>query len=404
MTRRPEGSDERAVVVVGGSAAGLSVARTLRAGDSDIEVVIVNGEDEMPWDRPPLSKRVLRDGDQSHRLIDEAKLAALRVTFRSGVMATALRLDEKLIELGDGSMLAYGDLVIATGVRPRSLTLIESDARRGGLHVLRTQHDALLLRGALTAGARLVVVGAGFLGLEVAATARTLGCEVTVIEAAPAPLASRLGALTSQRLLDHHRERGVVVMSSTEIVGLRRDTSEKLTAVELADGSQRPADVLLVAVGCEPNTDWLDGSGVPVGNGVVCDEYCQATPSVWAAGDVAAWLNSDLGVHSRVEHRANASDQGHAVGVNLLARRRGEQGTPYRPIPFFWTDQYDTKVQVAGYPELADHEQLEEFDGGCFILRYLKGPDLVAALAWNSPKEFVSARRELARTFEIQRA
>jgi NADPH-dependent 2,4-dienoyl-CoA reductase/sulfur reductase-like enzyme len=401
VTSHLERGDER-VVIIGGSAAGLSVARAVRAEDPDVEVVIVNGEDEVPWDRPPLSKRVLREGNRSHQLIDDDKLAALRVQLRSGVMATAVRIEEKVVDLADGTVLPYGDLVIATGVRPRNLTQLEGEPERGGLHFLRTQHDALLLRAALPAGARLVVVGAGFLGLEVAATARMLGCDVTVIEAAAAPLASRLGALTSQRLLDQHRERGVVIRTSSETVGLRRDRSEMLIGVEFADGGQVPADVVLVAVGCEPNIDWLHGSGVPVGNGVVCDEYCQAGPFVWAAGDVSAWLNTDLGVHTRVEHRANAAEQGRAVGLNLIARRRGERGTPYRPIPFFWTDQYDTKVQVAGYPELAEHELIEEADGGSFVLRYLKGPELVAALAWNAPKEFVSARRELARTLEIQ--
>jgi NADPH-dependent 2,4-dienoyl-CoA reductase/sulfur reductase-like enzyme len=337
------------VVVVGASAAGLSVAETLRRDGYDGPVTLVGEEDLLPYDRPPLSKEVLAGTWSEDRVALRApdRIAAQDVDLRLGVRAEALDEATGSVAFSDGSRLAYRDLVVATGVRPRHLPGTEGIA---GVHVLRTLEDARRLRTELAGGPRLVIVGAGFLGAEVASVATTMGASVTLVSDVDAPLSDVLGAELGQLLIDVHAEHGVRIRSGVRVTGIATEHG-RATGVQLADGTTLPADVVLVAIGSIPNVDWLAGSGIPTGNGVLCDEFCRAAPHVWAAGDVASWYHVGLGERLRLEHRTNAAEQGMAVARNILA---GADPAPFVPVPYIWSDQYDLKIQIYGLPRGAD--------------------------------------------------
>lgn len=393
------------MVVVGASAAGFAAAQAVRQADPGASVVVIGDEPDLPWDRPPLSKAVLKDHEATFPVIAAGRLERLAADVRLGVPATSLDVKAHRLTLSDGAVIPYGSLVIATGVRPRDLTALGRAGSSPNLHTLRSQADAARLRASLTPGARLAVVGAGFLGLEVAATARSLGCEVTVVEYAKDPLLARLGPATSSRLLELHRDRGVEIIASSSVVAVNRDLHNlRIAEVVLDSGRVIPTDVVLVAVGCLPNVEWLEGSGLELSDGVVTDVHCQAGPSIWAAGDVAAWESVDSGRPTRVEHRANASEQGRTAGLNVVADREGAVPQAYAPVPFFWTDQYDVKIQACGHPEIAETEQVELSVSGGFVSTHWLAGELVGAMAWNAPKEFVAMRRDMVQALTTRRA
>jgi 3-phenylpropionate/trans-cinnamate dioxygenase ferredoxin reductase subunit len=251
------------------------------------------------------------------------------------------------VALDDGSQVNYDDLVIATGVRPRRLPGTDGI---GGVHVLRTLDDARRLRSDLAENPRLVIVGAGFLGAEVASIARAAGATVTLVSDVEAPLSDVLGTEVGRLLVAVHAEHGVRIHTGVRVIGIENEDG-RATGVQLADGTTLDADVVLVAIGSIPNTEWLAGSGIPVGNGVLCDEFCRAAPGVWAAGDVSSWHHVGIGERVRVEHRTNAAEQGMAVARNILA---GANPAPFVPVPYIWSDQYDLKLQTYGLPRGAD--------------------------------------------------
>ncbi|ANS62622.1 ferredoxin reductase [Streptomyces lincolnensis] len=372
----------RRIVVVGASAAGLAAAETLRREGYDGTLTLVGDEPLAPYDRPPLSKQVLAAEWEPERLALRTAdaLAALNLDLRLGVAATGLELTGRTVELADGSALPYDGLIVATGVRPRRLP-------GEGAHVLRGIGDALALRERLTPGRRLVVVGAGFLGAEAAAVAWRLGCEVTLLEPAPVPLAHAVGAEVGEILTRAHRERGVNLRCGVAVTEVTED------GVRLADGELVDADEVLVAVGSLPNTEWLAGSGLTVGDGVVCDEYCAAAQGVYAAGDVARWHNPLFGTSMRIEHRTNAAEQGMAAARNLLAP---DAGRPFAPVPYFWSDQYDMKVQAYGY--LRGHDEVAVVEGGMadrrFVAAYRTGDRLTGVLAVGMPPKAIRRWRQ----------
>ena len=335
----------RSVVVVGGSLAGLSAVEQLRTAGFDGEVVVVDGEPHRPYDRPPLSKEVLTGkwGPERTTLRSDDQLAALDVQWEAGRRATHLDLGGRRVELDDGRALDFDGLVIATGAVPRRLPGTEGMA---GVHVLRTLDDAMALRAELEAGPRrVVVVGAGFIGGEVAASARTRGLEVTILEALPAPMIRVLGEEMGRFVADVHRDHGVDVRCGVGVAGFEGDG--RVEAVRLGDGTVVDADVVVVGIGVTPDTGWLHESGLPLADGVVCDETCLAAPWVVAAGDVARWPHPITGALVRVEHWDHAIAQGRHAARRLLA---GDgPGEPFRPVPWFWSDQYDRKFQVAGW-------------------------------------------------------
>jgi len=368
----------RGVVVVGASAAGLTAAETLRREGFSGTITLVGGEVHLPYDRPPLSKQVLSGSWPPERtgLRQPGDIGALRLDLRLGTTATALDATARTVTLADGAVIVYDGLIIATGVRPRRLPMANSAT---GVHVLRTLDDALALRDRLGAGRRLVVVGAGFLGAEAAAVARSLGASVTLIEPAPVPLEHAVGAQVGAVLAEIHREHGVNLRTGTAVTGIITDAG-RAVGVRQADGTEAAADDVLIAIGSQANTEWLEGSGLKLADGVVCDQYSAAAPGVYAAGDVARWHNPLFGTMMRIEHRTNAAEQGFAAARNLL---RPEQARPFAPVPYFWSDQYDVKIQAYGY--LPDHDESAVVDGDLearrFLVAYRRGDFLTAVIA-----------------------
>ena len=376
----------RRVVVVGASAAGLAAAETLRRQGYDGTVTLVGDEPHPPYDRPPLSKQIL-DGRWDARrlpLRGRDQLDALGLDLRLGVAATGLDPAGRTVALADGSEVPYDGLVVATGVRPRRLP---GDQR--GCHVLRTLDDALALRDRLTAGTRLVVVGAGFLGSEAAAVARGLGAEVTLLEPAPVPLAPAVGEDVGRVLSRAHLDHGVDLRTGVTVAEVTGG------GVRLADGTSVEADEVLVAVGSVPNTEWLEGSGLSLGNGLECDEFSAAAPGVYGAGDVACWHNPLFGTAMRIEHRTNATEQGMAAARNLLAPEP-EARRPFAPVPYFWSDQYGLRIQAYGH--LRGHEEVAVVEGsldeGAFLAAYRRGDRLTGVLAVGMPPKVLRGWRQ----------
>jgi NADPH-dependent 2,4-dienoyl-CoA reductase/sulfur reductase-like enzyme len=339
------------VVVVGASLAGLRACETLRTDGYAGRITLVGDEAEVPYDRPPLSKKLLAGEWEADRirLRKPDDVAGLDLDLRLGVRATALDTAARSVELDDGSSLHYGGLVIATGAAPRHLPGPPLD----GVFVLRTLADALALRACLADDTtRVTVIGAGFIGLEVAATARQRGCVVTVLEGLPAPLVRGLGAELGPAVAAVHTRHGIDLRCGVQVTELE-SVDGRVTGVRLGDGTLIGSDVVVVGIGVTPSTAWLEGSGLELRDGVVCDDSLwTGAPGVFAAGDCARWHNRVFDPHDdavmRVEHWTNAAEQGAAAARNLLASARGEATTPYESVPFFWSDQFESRIQFVG--------------------------------------------------------
>jgi NADPH-dependent 2,4-dienoyl-CoA reductase/sulfur reductase-like enzyme len=372
------------VVLVGASAAGLTTAAALRRNGYDRDITLVDAEAHSPYDRPPLSKHLLSGEWEAERLLLKTRdeLAELAVGIRSGVRATALDLPGRRVSLSDGSDLGFDRLVLATGVQPRTLP---GTAQLRGVHTLRTIDDALALRTELEPGRRLVVVGGGFLGTEVAATAVGLGVDVTLVSAAPTPLERSLGAAVGAQIAELHRAHGVALRlgPKSAVVSLV-ESGGVVTGVELADGTRLPADVVFVAIGAQPNLDWLRGSGIPLGDGIECAPDLSTAPGVYAAGDAAHWCNPVFDEFMRVEHRTNATEQGMHVAHRLLD---GEPAA-FASVPYFWTDQYELKLQVHGW--LRDYDEVKvvegSFDEKRMVALFRRGNRLVGVMGIGAAK------------------
>jgi NADPH-dependent 2,4-dienoyl-CoA reductase/sulfur reductase-like enzyme len=251
------------------------------------------------------------------------------------------------------------------------------------VHELRGLDDALTLRAHLTAARRLVVAGEGVLGGEVAATARKLGLDVTLVGLGPAILSDQLGGPAAELLTRTHVERGVVLRLGVAVEELT-SAGGRVTGVRLATGELLPADAVVVAIGSRPATGWLAGSGLPLGDGVECDSRCRAAEGVYAVGDVASWWHEGLGRRLRLENRTNATEQAQVVAANVLGADRA-----YEPIPYFWTDQYDIKIQAHGLPSAAAEVSIAEGDPeqGRFAALYRENGQVTGVLGWNMPKQ-----------------
>jgi 3-phenylpropionate/trans-cinnamate dioxygenase ferredoxin reductase component len=386
-----------AVVVVGASLAGLRAAEELRHRGFGGRLTVVGDEEHRPYDRPPLSKQVLAgswDLDRIELTVGGAGgLDGLDVDWRLGTRATGLDSAGRRVTLAGGEELPYEGLVIATGARPRSLP---GTGELAGVHTLRTLDDCLAVRADLDAGAgRVVVVGAGFIGSEVAATCRGRGCEVTVLEALPVPLGRALGDEMGSVMGELHRDHGVAVRLGVGVAGI--EGAGRVERVRLADDSVVEADLVVVGIGVTPNTGWLEGSGLALDDGVVCDATTRAAPGIVAAGDVARWPSHRFGELMRVEHWDNAIAMGEHAARRLLddlADAAAPPGEPYDPVPWFWSDQYDRKIQLAG--RSSDADEVRVVDGSVeerrFVALYRRGDRLVGALAMNRPRLLVTFR------------
>jgi NADPH-dependent 2,4-dienoyl-CoA reductase/sulfur reductase-like enzyme len=378
------------VLIVGGGAAGLAAAETLRAEGYAGPLTMVCDEPELPYDRPPLSKQVLTGAWEADRtrLREAAHYADLGIRLVRG-QAGALDVDGRTVYLSDEYPLRFDGLIIATGVRPRRLPAGHDLA---GVHVLRDHTDVAGLRAAFAGAPRVVIVGGGFLGMEVAAAARGLGLDVTVVEPLAQPMLRQVGPAIGAEVARLHREHGVDLRTGVGVTGLVGDTAV-VTGVALTDGSAIPADCVLVAIGAVPATGWLAGSGLTIGDGVECDQYCRAAPGIYAAGDVASWVNPRYRRRMRVEHRMNATEQGAAAAVNLL---RGDV-QPFAPLPYFWSDQYNVKIQVHGHPAEGDEVAIEEGSpaDGKFVALYRRDGAPAAVLGWSCPARLMRFRKLL---------
>lgn len=395
----------RSIAVVGGSLAGLSAARALRSQGFDGVLSVVSDEVHRPYDRPPLSKGFLSGALGEADLGLESEGEDLGVDWRDGVRATALDPVGRSVYLSDGSRLVVDAVVLATGASPR--TMWPQPPR--GVHVLRTLDDALALRADLVPGVRVVVVGAGFIGAEVASTASSMGLDVTVIEAARTALAGPLGLQMGQVVSALHSDSGVRLLCGVGVVGLsvdgvsdngrldpRSGSTGRVTGIELADGSFIGADVVVVGVGVRPNVDWLAGSGLDISNGVLCDDVgATGIAEVVAVGDCATWFRPALGRHSRLEHWTGARERGAIASAALLSG--GLDRRTERP-PYFWSDQYGVKVQMTGHIDGADSVQIEEgsADARDFLAVYRHEGEAVAVLAMGHATSFMRWRRHLA--------
>ncbi|QXE38422.1 FAD-dependent oxidoreductase [Streptomyces sp. GMY02] len=373
-------SQQEHIVIVGASAAGLSTLEGLRREGFDGRVTMVGEENRAPYDRPPLSKQFMAGDWDTDRvqLRNADAISALDAQWLLGTRAEALDATNRVITLSTGKPLGYDQLVIATGVTPRTLPGAIS-----GVHTLKSLDDAITLREELAAAPDVVVIGAGPLGSEFAATARGRTDRVTLIDPSPTPLYRQLGLVVGEHIADLHRNHGVSLRMGVGAAGLLHENG-RVTGVQLTDGSSVDAQLVLVAIGSVPNTAWLTGAGLTLDNGLVCDMTCAAAPGIYAAGDVARWYNPTAGELVRIEHRMNANEQGMVVARNLLG-----QGRPYDPTPYFWTDHYDTTIQVRGTcgPDFSCVVAQGGLDSGRFVALYGTDSDVTAVLSCNSVKQ-----------------
>jgi 3-phenylpropionate/trans-cinnamate dioxygenase ferredoxin reductase component len=386
------------VVVVGTSLAGLRTAEALRQQGFGGTITMVGAEDELPYDKPPLSKAFLA-GDlpvERLRLRRDDQLNALDLTWKLGSPATDLDLEQRVVTLGNGATVAFDLLAIATGVAARRLAGTEG---RAGVYVIRSLADSLAIDADVRAGARTcVVIGGGFIGLEAACTLAARGVDVTVVEAAPAPLTRGLGAMLGERFVSHHRRLGIDVRCAVAIAELRYNSSDHVTAVELADGSLLSADIVIVGVGASPRTEWLMSSGLTIRDGVVCDETLLAARGVVAVGDVARFPHALLGEEVRIEHWTNAIEHGTHGAATLLADARGERGAAFTSVPFVWSDHSGAKLQVLG--RMGPNDQIDIVWEGeqahQFIAVASNGQRATAVIGVSQPKRVMSTRALLA--------
>ncbi len=377
----------RDVTVVGASLAGLSSARALRSHGYDGRITVVGAERHLPYDRPPLSKAFLTGavGEADLALL-EPEDADLDVHWLLGTPAAALEPATHPVVLADGRRVGADAVVLATGARARRLP-----GDLDGVHVLRTVDDAKALRADLSAAASLVVVGAGFIGAEVASSARSLGLDVTVVEALATPLAGPLGERMGAVVAGLHAAHGVHLRTG---VGVARLVGHgRVEAVELTDGTRLPADVVLVGIGVDPEVAWLAGSGLDVAGGVHTDATgATGAPGVVAVGDCALAYDVHARRPVRAEHWTHALHQPTAAAATLLGRP-----TPYTELAYFWSEQYGRQVQLAGRREGGEeltvvHGSVEE---GSFVATYRRDGRLVAVLGVGATREFGRWRRQL---------
>jgi 3-phenylpropionate/trans-cinnamate dioxygenase ferredoxin reductase subunit len=384
--------DRSTVVVVGASLAGLRAVEEARALGFGGRLVVVGAEPHLPYDRPPLSKQVLAgEWDADRTALRSLPYDDLAVDWHLGRRAAALNVADRVVLLADGERLGYDACVLATGAVPRTLPETPPLA---GIHLLRTLDDCLALRAELDHAPRVVVVGAGFIGAEVAATCRGRGLEVSVLEALPAPMVRGLGPTLGGALGQLHVDHGVDLRLGVGVAGF--EGHDRVEGVVLGDGTVVAADVVVVGIGVRPATDWLEESGLTLEDGVVCDATCLAAPGVVAAGDVARWPNPRFDESMRLEHWTNAAEQGAFVARRLL---EGDGDAPaFDPVPFVWSDQYDVKIQVVGL--VHGDDRIEIVEGSLAERRFVAavGRDgrLVGAVAFNRPRALMQLRRLVA--------
>ncbi|MBU2891374.1 NAD(P)/FAD-dependent oxidoreductase [Celeribacter halophilus] len=379
-------------VIVGASLTGLRAAEALRDNGYSGEITLVGDEAHQPYNRPPLSKQILI-GSQSFEDLVFPIEDSLSLTWRLGAAATGLNISARQITLADGDVLPYDRLLIATGVTPFVPPI--PNVGLSGIHALRTIDDAKAMNAALQPGQKIAIVGAGFIGCEVAASAKMRGLDVTVIDQMERPMSRVLPTELSQIFRDVHEEEGVSFRFGARVS--RFEGSDQVTGVTFEDGETIAADLVLVAVGSQATTGWLEGSGLELRNGVVCDAQCRARNGegrIAAAGDIAIWPHPAFGnAEIRIEHWTNASEQGAAAALTLI----GVRDRSYVPLPSFWSDQFALKLQSIGRP--ADADRIKIVAGALEERKLLAecwcGEELIGAIAINMAPKLARYRRRM---------
>ena len=375
------------IVIVGGGLAAARTAEQLRRSEYTGPITIVSDEDHLPYDRPPLSKEVLRSETDDVTLKPAEFYDENDITVLLGKAARAIDVTAQTVTLSDGSELGYDELVIATGLVPKR---IPSFPDLEGIHVLRSFDESIALREQAASARNAVVVGAGFIGCEVAASLRGLGVDVVLVEPQPSPLASVLGEQIGALVARLHRAEGVDVRCGVGVAEVHG--TEKVQKVVLGDGTELDADLVVVGIGSHPATEWLDGTGIDVDNGVVCDAAGRASaPHVWAIGDVASWRHT-LGHQVRVEHWSNVADQARALVPAML----GKDAPAAVSVPYFWSDQYDVKIQCLGEPEAGDVVHIVEDDGRKFLAYYERDGVVAGVVGGGMPGKVMKSRAKIA--------
>ena len=375
------------VIIVGGGLAAARTAEQLRRSEFAGAITIVSDEDHLPYDRPPLSKEVLRAETDDVTLKPAEFYAENNITVLLGNGAKSVDTEAKTLTLADGSQLGYDELVIATGLVPKR---IKSFPDLAGIHVLRNFDESLALRKEADSASRAVVIGAGFIGCEVAASLRKLGVDVVLVEPQPAPLASVLGQQIGDLVTRLHRAEGVDVRCGVGVSDVSGDG--RVRKVTLSDGTELDADIVIVGIGSHPATEWLEGSGLEIDNGVVCDEAGRTSaPNVWAIGDVASWRDN-VGGQVRVEHWSNVADQSRVLVPTML----GQEPPAAVSVPYFWSDQYDVKIQALGEPEATDTVHIVEDDGRKFLAYYERDGVVVGVVGGGFPGKVMKVRAKIA--------
>jgi phthalate 3,4-dioxygenase ferredoxin reductase subunit len=380
-------------VIIGASVAGVRTAQALRSEGYDGQVVLVGEEPELPYDKPPLSKALLAGTTEPEalRLLTQTSADAAGIEMLMGHRALRVDLAAKVVELDGHDPLGFDQLVIATGASARPAPWGEAP----GIHVLRTMQDSRALRQDMLRGGHVVVVGAGFIGAEVASTARLLGLDVTIVDPLAVPMSRLLNTEIGEWFTDLHRRHGVTTAFGTGVEGIEGERGR--LRVRLTDGRVLEAETAVVGIGAQPNDEWLKPSGLVIDNGVVCDEHCRAVdvPYVFAVGDVARWFHPGRGEETRIEHWTNAVDQAVCVAHNIA---RPDDLRSYAPVEYVWSDQYDWKVQVAGRVGGVDRHILvgdPQQDNRFAALYTEDGSGLTGAAIVNWPRALVACRRAL---------
>ncbi|MEV8191179.1 FAD-dependent oxidoreductase [Rhodococcus pyridinivorans] len=384
--RETESTPER-VVVVGAGLAAVRTAEELRRAGYEGELVLVGDETHLPYDRPPLSKEVLRGDRDDTTLRPSEFFGENRIELMLGAAARSVDTASRILTLSDGTELGYDELVVATGLRPRRIPGLPDLA---GVHVLRSLEDSRALREAIVPGARALVVGAGFIGCEVAASLRAREVEVVLVEPQPTPLASVLGAEVGALVTRLHTAEGVDVRAGVGLSEIRGNG--RVTSAVLGDGSEIDVDLVVLGIGSIPATEWLEGSGVEVENGVVCDGTGRtSTPHVWAVGDVASW-QVPAGGRRRIEHWTNAGEQASVLAKTIMGVEAGAAAQ----VPYFWSDQYDIKIQGLGAVTADDTVHVVRDDGRKFLAYYERDGRFVGAVGGGLPALVMKSRAKIA--------
>lgn len=381
------------VVIVGSSVGGIRTGQALRAGGFDGDIVVIGAEDVAPYDKPPLSKEFL-SGQKSvtqFALLPRDGWEGAGLEPVLGHRATVLDCDAKHVTLESGDRIGYDRLVIATGARPRQLT---DTAGNPVGHTVRDLDDSAALKSAMERGGHVVVIGGGFISCEVASTARQLGCAATIVTAVAVPLEAAVGHEVGGLLSSLHSEAGTTVLAGATVDAVHR-RGDAGARVVLADGRVLDANVLVAGIGVTPNTEWLAGSGVTLEDGVRTDEFCRVLGmnDIYAVGDVANWHDVSTGQPRRVGHWTNAVDQAALVAYNII---HTDQPRKYQPAPYFWSDQYGSKIQMIGHIAPADTVDIRHFEVSgrpCWAAVFSRQDRLAAAVTFGWPRAMAVLRR-----------